>query len=227
VYRGLAEPKLNFFPEPNPYYNPEIKLEYLYDPERALELLASIGMKRDSSGTLRDAQQRPVVFDLAIQSDSAVGADIVSIIMTELAQVGITVNIRVTDFQKLVDQLFTTFDWQSLVMALSGSNIFPTQGSNVWPSDGNLHLWYPLQESPATEWEARIDYLFNEGTYTLDRDKARIFWDEYQKIILEQCPLIYLLRPRSFTALRNRWDFSNVYYDNLNGFESSHIFLAP
>ncbi|MDR2068924.1 MAG: ABC transporter substrate-binding protein [Spirochaetaceae bacterium] len=227
VYRGLAEPKLNFFPEPNPYYNPEIKLRYLYDPGRALELLESIGMKRDGSGTLRDDRERPVTFDLTIQSGSTISTDIASIIMAELSQVGITVNIRVVDFQKMVEQMFTTFEWQSMLMRLSGSNIFPTQGSNVWPSDGNLHLWYPLQESPATEWEARIDYLYNEGAYTLDRDKARMFWNEYQEIILEQCPVIYLLRPRSFSALRNRWDLSNVYYDNLHGFETTHIFLKP
>jgi peptide/nickel transport system substrate-binding protein len=227
VYRGLAEPKLNFFPEPNPYYNGEIALEYLYDPGRALELLESIGMKRDSAGTLRDDRQRPVTFDLTIRSESTISADIASIIMTELSQAGITVNIRVVDFQKMVEQLFTTFDWQSMVMGLSGSTIFPTQGSNVWPSDGNLHLWYPLQESPATEWEARIDYLYNEGAYTLDRDKARTLWNEYQEIILEQCPVIYLLRPRSFYALRNRWDLSNVYYDNLQGLQTTHIFLKP
>ncbi|MDR2258788.1 MAG: ABC transporter substrate-binding protein, partial [Treponema sp.] len=225
VYRGLAEPKYNFFPEPNPYYNPGIQLEYRYDPERALELLESIGMKRDLFGTLRDEKRRAVKFDLTIRSESTINSDIASIIMSELSKVGIKVNIRVIDFQKMVEQLFTTFEWQSMIMGLSGSNIFPTQGSNVWPSDGNLHLWYPLQESPATDWEARVDYLYNEGAYTIDREKAQAIWDEYQKIILEQCPVIYLLRPRTFSALRDRWDFSNVYYDNLNGFETTHMFL--
>jgi peptide/nickel transport system substrate-binding protein len=227
VYRGLAEPKLDFFPEPNPYYNPEITLDYRYDLDRALALLESIGMKRDLFGTLRDDRRRPVTFDLTIRSESAVNNDIASIIMTELSKAGIKLNIRTVDFQKMVEQLFTTFEWQSMLMGLSGSDIFPTQGSNVWPSDGNLHLWYPLQESPATEWEARVDYLYHEGAYTLDREEARLLWDEYQGIILEQCPLIYLLRPRSFFALRNRWDLSNVYYDNLNGIESSYMFLKP
>ncbi|MDR3161042.1 MAG: ABC transporter substrate-binding protein [Spirochaetaceae bacterium] len=227
VYRGLAEPKYDFFPDPNPYYNPDITLEYRYDPQRALALLESIGMKRDPAGTLRDEKDRPVSFDLTIRSESVVNSDIASIIMTELSAVGIKVNIRTVDFQKLVEQLFTTFDWQSTLMGFSGVTIFPTQGSNVWPSDGNLHIWYPLQESPATEWEARIDFLYNEGAYTLDRDKARLFWDEYQAIILEQCPVIYLLRPRSFFAIRNRWDLSNVYFDNLNGIETSALFLKP
>jgi peptide/nickel transport system substrate-binding protein len=106
-----------------------------------------------------------------------------------------------------------------------GAPLFPTQGSNVWPSSGNLHLWHPLQKSPATDWEARIDYLYNEGSYTIDKEKARIFWDEYQRILLEQCPIIYLVRPRSFFALNGRWDFSNFYYDNTRGSDTEWLFL--
>ncbi|MDR2404292.1 MAG: ABC transporter substrate-binding protein [Spirochaetaceae bacterium] len=227
VYRGLAEPKLDFFPEPNPFYNPAITNRYTYDPARALEILEQAGFKRDESGVLRDREGSKVEFDLTIQSDSTVYSDIASIIMTELAEAGITVNIRATDFQKIVEQLFSTFEWDSVLMALSGSNIFPSQGSNVWPSSGNLHMWYPQQERPATDWEARIDYLHNEGTYTIDEEKARGYWDEYQRIILEELPLIHLVRSRSFFALQNRWDMTNVYYDNLNGAEINYIFLKP
>jgi peptide/nickel transport system substrate-binding protein len=224
AYRGLAEPKLDFFPPPNPYYNPGIVLEYQYDPQRALELLKSAGFTRDIRGRLRDAKGRHVEFDLSSAADNTVTTDIVSIIVDELGKVGIKVNIRATDFQKMVEQLTSTYDWQSIIIGL-GTNFFPTQGSNVWPSDGNLHLWHPLQEKPHTDWEARIDYLYNEGSYTIDQEKASVIWDEYQRLILEQCPIIYLMRSRSFWALQNRWDFSNVYYDNLNGAETTHIFL--
>jgi peptide/nickel transport system substrate-binding protein len=224
VYRGLAEAKLSFFPEPNPYYNPDITLDYLYDPGRAVELLASIGIKQDSQGVMRDGQNRAVEFDLSIQSDATTTADTASIIMDEAAKIGIKINIRAVDFQKLVEQLTGTYDWSSIIM-LFGPAIFPTQGSNVWPSAGNLHLWYPLQETPATDWEARVDYLYNEGSYTIDREKARALWDEYQRILLEQCPVIYLSRPRSFYAIRNRWDFTNLYFDNLNSLETSFIYL--
>jgi peptide/nickel transport system substrate-binding protein len=224
VYRGLAEPKLDFFPSPNPYYNPNIRLEYLYNPGRALTLLASIGLTRDRSGIMRDASGTAVEFDLSISSDVVTIADIASIIADEAGKIGIKINIRTLDFQKLVEQLTATYDWSSLIIGL-GSNFFPTQGSNVWPSTGNLHLWHPLQQKPATDWEARIDYLYNEGSYTIDREKAQKIWDEYQRLILEQCPVIYLMRQRSFFALRNRWDFTNFYYDNLNGVESRRIFL--
>jgi peptide/nickel transport system substrate-binding protein len=225
VYRGLAEPKTGFFPEPNPYYNPAIQLSYLYDRHRAETLLASIGINRDRKGIMRDSAGRPVEFDLTIRSDSTIYSDIASIIRDELSQIGITATIRILDFQKQVEQLFTTFEWDSMLIGLSGANIFPSQGSNVWPSPGNLHFWNPNQAQPATEWEARVDYLYNEGCYTIDREKAQAIWDEFQTIILEQCPAISLLRSRSFFALRNRWDFTNVYYDNLNGAETTHVFL--
>jgi peptide/nickel transport system substrate-binding protein len=225
VYRGLAEPMFYLFPEPNPYYNPDITLEYRYDPRRAGELLASIGIKPGANGVMRDAQGRAVEFDLTIRSDSGVNNDIASIIRDELSKAGIKVNIRILDFQKLVDQLMGTFEWDSMIIGLSGSGIFPSQGSNVWPSSGNLHLWNPNQETPATEWEARLDRLYNEGCYTINREKAAAIWDEFQRILLEQCPIIYLMRSRGFWALQNRWDMTNVYYDNRNGAETAWVYL--
>jgi peptide/nickel transport system substrate-binding protein len=225
VYRGLAQPKLNIFPEPNPYYNPSLTLQYLFDTERALELLSSIGIRQDRRGIMRDWKNRRVEFDMSIRSESSVYQDIASIIRADLSKIGIKVNIRVLDFQKQVQQLFTTFDWDSTLMGLTGSNIFPSQGSNVWPTTGNLHMWHPNQITPATEWEARIDYLYNEGKFTIEAARAREIWDEFQSIMLEQCPMIYLMRSRGFWALNNRWDLSNVYYDNLNGAETTYIFL--
>jgi len=224
TYRGLADPKYSFFPEANQYYNPDITLQYRYDPKKALSLLKKCGMKQNDKGIMCDANGTPVEFDLSLAATSTVANDIAQIISDECGKAGIKVNVRQIDFQKLVESLTSSYDWQSVIIRL-GSNLFPSQGSNVWPSDGNLHLWYPLQEKPATEWEARVDYLYNEGCYTNDHAAAAAIWDEYQKIILEQCPVIYLVRARSFFAVRDEWDLTNVYYDNLNGAKTDYVFL--
>ncbi len=224
TYRGLADPTYFFFPPPNPFYNPDITLQYRYDTQRALQLLESIGFDRRADGFLYDNQGVKVEYDLTIPSANTVVNDVAQIIADECAAIGITVHVRQTDFQKVIEMLTATYDWQAVIIGL-GTAMFPSQGSNVWPSDGNLHLWHPLQQEPATEWEARIDYLYNEGCYTLDQAAAKQMWDEYQQIILEQCPVIYLLRSRGFAAVRNRWDFSNLYYDNLNGLMTNWVFL--
>jgi len=225
TYRGLAEPKYGFFPEANAFYNEEILLEYRFSHAKADALLKSAGFARKDDGFLYDCDGNRVEFNLEITSSSPVYSDIAQIIADECKKAGITVNVRQTDFQKIVEELTSTFDWQSLMIGLSGGAIFPTQGSNVWLSSGNLHMWYPLQETPATEWEARVDYLYKEGRSISDVEKARPYWEEYQRIILENCPVIYLVRSRSFYAINNRWDLSNVYFDNMVGNETTHVFL--
>ncbi len=224
TYRGLAEPKYSFFPEANPYYNENITLKYKFSYDKANELLQKCGFTKKADGFYYDEKDNKIEFDLTIPSSNTVLNDIGQILVDECSKVGVTINIRQTDFQKVVEMLTATYDWQSVFIGL-GSNLFPSQGSNVWPSNGNLHLWHPLQEHPATDWEARVDYLYNEGSYTIDKNKAKEIWDEYQTILLEQCPVIYLLRSRNFRALSNRWDFSNVYFDNKNGLMTENIFL--
>ncbi len=225
TYRGLAEPKYTFFPPANRYYNEEIILQYRYSHVHAQKLLASAGFEKKEDGFLYDEKGNKVEFDLTIASSNNIYSDIAQIITDECKKEGITVNVRQTDFQRLVEQLTSTYDWQSLMIGLSGGTIFPTQGSNVWVSSGNLHMWHPLQKEPATEWEKRIDWLYNEAACIVEPEKAKPYWDEYQSIILEQCPVIYLVRGRSFYAINNRWDLSNVYYDNVVGAETSHVYL--
>lgn len=224
TYRGLAQPKYDFFPECNAFYNKDIELDFKYDLKRALELLKKVGFYQDDEGILFDEKNRRVEFDLTINSSASIFNDIALILMDELSKVGIKLNIRQTDFQKIIEMLTSTYDWQSVFIGF-GASLFPSQGSNVWPSNGNLHLWHPLQKEASTEWEKRIDYLYNEGNYTIEREKAKEIWDEYQSIILEQCPIIYLVRPRSFFAIRSKWNLDNVYFDNANGSVTEWIFL--
>ncbi len=226
TYRGLGAPKLSFFPEANKYYDEKITLQYVYNHEHAQKLLAEAGFSKHEDGFLYDSKDRKVTFDLTIASSNAIVSDISQIIVDECKKEGITVIPRPTDFQKLVDQLMGTYDWQSVIIGLGGGSIFPTQGSNVWVSAGNLHLWYPLQEEPATDWEARVDYLYHKANCITDYDEAKPYWDEYQSIFLEQCPIIYLTRTRSFMALQNRWSMENVYYDNKNGAVTDYLYLA-
>ena len=224
TYRGLGDPCYSFFAKPNAFYDEKINLKYRYNVEQAKELLAKAGIKPDAKGVMRDWDNVPVEFDLTINASSSTTSDIAQIIADECSLVGIKVNVRQTDFQKIVEMLTSTYDWQSLILNLSGGSIFPSQGSNVWVSYGNLHLWYPLQPKPATEWEARVDWLYNNASYTIDKVQAKKYWDEYQEIYLEQCPIIYLVSSRSFYAIQNKWNQENFYYDNMYGARTEYVF---
>ena len=223
VYRGLAAGAYHFFAVANPFFNPDISLRYTYDPNAALEKLASIGMERDEQGIMRDRGGAAVEFTINMGVEHNVGIEIATLFADELSSVGITANVRPIDFSALTDRLTATYDWDAVLLAFSGSNYWPSSGSNIWPSDGNLHLWHPLQREPATAWEARIDHLYNEGQFTSAEDRRREIYDEFQRIILEELPVIYTVHPFSFQATRDRW--GNVYYDTLGGSEFPWIYL--
>ncbi|MCG8481141.1 MAG: ABC transporter substrate-binding protein, partial [Spirochaetales bacterium] len=223
VYRGLASPVRYLFIPPNPMFNPEITLEYTYDPERAIALLESIGISRGDDGLMYDRDGNHIEFSINMSVEGTVWVDVATIFADELEQVGITLNVRPIDGHALIERLTSTYDWDAVIIAL-GANFWPSGGANVWPSWGNLHLWHPLQDEPATEWEARIDFLYNEGRFTYDEALRRQIYDEYQRIILEQLPVIYTVHPLSFLAVRDRWE--NVYYDTLGSIETQRLFLG-
>ncbi len=222
VYRGLAEPALHFFARANPYFDESIRQRFTYDPERARALLAEIGIRPNAGGLMEDAAGNHVEFNIHVGAENNVGIDVMNIFADELKAIGITGNVRPVDFQKLVEMLTSTYDWHVATASL-GTNYWPEGGSNVWRSKGNFHLWHPLQEEPATEWEARVDYLYNEGRFTIDAEKAKAIYDEYQRLLLDQVPKMYLVHPLSFVAVHNKW--GNVFYDTLGGLNSDYFYL--
>ncbi len=223
VYRGLAVPALDFFARPNPFYDEKIRQQYTYDPKRAVQLLGEIGIKRNTQGVMADAKGSPIEFEINMGAENNVGIDVGTIFADELKAVGINARVRPIDFQKLVEMLTSTYDWQVVLVTLPGGNYWPSGGINVWLSGGNFHFWHPLQQKPASGWEARVDRLYNEGRFTLDKAKAKGIYDEFQRILLDEVPLMYTVHPLSFLAVRNKWD--NVYYDTLNGLDMRFVFL--
>jgi len=222
VYRGLGEPAIYFFAKPNPYFDEKISQRFLYDPSKAIQLLEEIGIKKNKESLMIDREGNKIEFELTMAASNNIGIEMANIFSDELKNIGINAKVRPIDFQKIVDMITNTYDWQSTMVGL-GENYWPSQGSNVWPSKGNFHIWYPLQKKPVTEWEARIDYLYNEGRFTIDKDKAKIIYDEYQQLILDQCPVIYLVYPMSFVAYKNKW--GNIFYDTLNGTDIAYVYL--
>lgn len=68
-----------------------------------------------------------------------------------------------------------------------------------------MHLWYPSQESPATDWEARVDQLMSEVNQELDETRRRALYFEVQDILAEQQPIIMLIAQSWYFGLGNEW----------------------
>ncbi len=203
VMNGLGYPQIAAMsPAAMTFYNPDVPT-YEYDLDMSRSLLADAGYKdRDGDGILEDPQGNTISFDLITNSGNSTRENMGLIIQADLKKVGIEVNFAPMDFNTLVTRLNKSYDWEALLLGLTGGTE-PESGRNVWVSSGSLHLWHPQQKTPQTDWEAAIDSLFNAGVQELDLERRKEIYRHWQTIVAEQVPIIYTSLPAYVTAVRN------------------------
>ncbi|MEI8012288.1 MAG: ABC transporter substrate-binding protein [Candidatus Omnitrophota bacterium] len=179
--------------------------KYDYSLEAARGLLAEMGCAdKNNDGILEDAEGRPLEFNLYTNADNTERVDAAAIIRSDLERAGMKVNLQLVEFNTLVAKLTSTCDWDAVILGLTGG-IDPHFGQNVWRSSGQLHMWHPRQQAPATAWEKRIDDIFTAGVKEFDEGKRKSLYDEYQKIVVEELPVIYTALGARLVAVKNRF----------------------
>lgn len=137
----------------------------------------------------------------------------------DLEDLGMKVNFKPIEFNSLVNKMVSTLDWDMVVMGLTGSPLEPNGGKNVWMSNGTLHMFNQRLEkdmnSKRLPWETRIDYLYEQGALAINFEDRKKYYDEYQEIVYEQKPFIYIYSPIRIVAIRNK--FKNIFPTTLGG----------
>ncbi len=215
VMNGLGYPQdSSMSPSAGFYYNPNV-IKYRYNIEKAKAILSEAGFKdRNGDGFIEDSKGNTVKFNLYTNSGALERIQIAGIIRHDLELLGMDVNFQVLEFNTLVSKLTGNFDFDAIIIGLTGG-IEPHFGKNVWMSSGQLHMWYPRQETPQTKWEKRIDEIFTQGVQELNEDKRKILYDEYQLIVSQQLPMIYTALSSSLYAVRNK--FGNLHPTSYGG----------
>ena len=225
VYNGLAKPLYTPITEANrPYYLEGYYPEYPYDLEKAKELLESIGFRdRDGDGILEDEEGHRLKFTLITNAGNKERETIGNIIKEDLKKIGVEVHFQPIDFNSLVSRLTSPpYEWEAVIIGLTGS-IDPHFGRNVWHSSGSLHMWYPRQEKPATEWEAEVDRLMDRGAVELDPRKRVEIYRKAFRIITEKQPMIFIATPESLMAIYDK--FENLFPTVWGWYEENRLFL--
>ena len=203
AFDGLGYPQwASISPAAGVFHNPDVR-RYAHDVEEANRLLDSLGWRdRDGDGFREDEEGNAITFTIATNEDNTVRADVLAHIHEDLRAVGIRAEFELRDFGELVGQLTATYDWEAIVIGLTGGTE-PHGGIGIWHSSEPLHLWNPNQAEPSTPWEAEIDGLYIEGSQELDREKRVGLYQRAQAIAAENLPLIYTALPERLSAVRN------------------------
>lgn len=218
IANGLAEPL--FTPETlnSIFLNKNLK-GYDKDIEKSKELLKKSGFHWDKAGHLIDKFGNHVEFDLYTNAGNTEREAIGVMVKQDLEDLGMKVNFKPIEFNSLVNKLMATLDWDMVIMGFTGSPLEPNGGKNVWLSDGTLHIFNQRLEkdlnSKRYPFEKRLDYLYTQGALATKFEDRKKYYDEYQAIVYDEKPLIYIYSPIRIVALRNK--FKNIYPTSLGG----------
>ncbi len=203
VQHGQGYPQWSSIsPAAGDFHNPDVR-RYEYDPARANEILDELGWTdSDGDGVREDAAGNPIEFTLVTNTGNTVRQTTTELIQQGMEAIGLAVDYQAIEFGDLVTQLTATYDWQTMVIGFTGGSE-PHDSTNLWHSSGNLHLWHPGQDSPATDWEAEIDALFVSASQELDHAERVAQYHRVQEIVAENVPLVYTTVPERLTAVRN------------------------
>ncbi|MCW8965558.1 MAG: ABC transporter substrate-binding protein, partial [Candidatus Pacearchaeota archaeon] len=215
VMNGLGYPQWSpMAPSEGYFFKPDVA-QYPYDIQKARELLKEVGFKdSDDDGILEDKNGRMLEFTFVTNSGNVVRGRIAEIIRKDLETLGCKVHFQQLEFNSLIQKVDNPpFEWDAVLLGLTGG-VEPHFGKNVWHSSGTLHMWYPRQKKPATPWEAEIDSLFDLGVKIVDTEKRKEIYDQWQKVVAEQLPMIYTVLPERILCVANKFGNLNP---SLNG----------
>ncbi len=195
----------------SPWINKNLK-GFPQDLNYAASLLQKSGFTKKDDGFLYDKDGNKVEFTLLAASGGTFYEALLNNITNDLKKLGMKVDSQMIDFNILIDKMNNSLDWEAAISGLGGGDpLEPNNSKNVYASDGRLHMFDQrlpdksgkITVTDARPWEKRLDEIFNEGAETLDNTKRRALYDEYQKIVYDETPFIYLVSPMTIIGARN------------------------
>ncbi len=222
VYAGRATAQFGPISPANKFFYNANTRKYPYDLARAEALLREAGFAKGADGVLRDSGGTIVEFIMSTNSGNQDREAIGNLVRQDLTKLGMRVTFAPEAFNTLVGKLTGTFQWEAIIIGLTGG-LEPHTSQNIWKTTGSLHMWWPRQERPQTDWEAEVDRLFDQAATTIDQNRRKQLYNRYQEIIAENSPLIYFTATLTQPAFRNTlanfspsplafFDIETIYY---------------
>jgi peptide/nickel transport system substrate-binding protein len=207
VYVGRAEPLYSFVTPADKYWYTDDVMKYSYDPARARQMLADVGLKdSDGDGILEDSEGHKLEINVYVNSTNSQRVATAAFLTKNLQDIGIKLNTQAVTLGAVNSLMTESFTFDALILGWQGGvPPGPTNSKNTLLSSGNTHACFPNQTKPSTEWEARVDQLMHEIDAEPDAAVRKQKFAEVQRIYSEQLPEINLIVQKEAVAFKKKF----------------------
>ena len=186
-------------------------LTYPYNPRRSIEILNSIGYKRDNNNKLINGQGE-LKFELLIEEGSYFHEMIARLIAIDLGELGINVIPVPVTAQQLFQRL-ATGKFQAAINHFVYDPLFSEQAiRSFYYYELKRSNPFPLFQNP------QVEHLLKSSEMIFQKGRITPIMHRIQYLLSEQAPCIYLFfEDRMFCAISHRFEnYRHVYIEEGN-----------
>ncbi len=197
IWLGYGKLATGPFPPDSWAYNPNVS-PYPYDPEKAKQLLAQGGWTPGQDGILQKNGTR-FEFTVITNQGNDERKKSAEIIQSNLARIGIKVNIQILEWQALLHQYIDKKKFEAIIL-----------GWGLGQDPDAYDIWYS-QKTKEGEFNfvsynnPKVDQLLIEGRKTCNQEKRKKIYQEIHALIADDQPYTFLYYPQALPILAKRF----------------------
>ncbi len=198
VLLGLGKPATGPFKPGTWPYNGNVKT-YNFDQQKAKDLLREAGWKDINGDGVLEKDGKPFVFELVTNQGNETRQKCAEIIQRQLAEVGITVKIRILEWASFVNDFIGKRRFDAVIM-----------GWTI-PSDPDAYdVWHSSKTAPEelnfiSYKNTEADEMLERGRSTFDQRERKKYYDRFQEILAEEQPYTFLYVPDALIIINSRF----------------------
>jgi len=198
VLLGLGKPATGPFKPETWAYNGNVKT-YNFNPQKARELLKDAGWQDINGDGVLEKDGKPFVFELVTNQGNETRQKCAEIIQRQLAEVGITVKIRILEWAAFVNDFINKRRFDAVLM-----------GWTIPPDPDAYDVWHSSKTSPEelnfiSYKNSEVDDLLEKGRNTFDQKERKKYYDRFQEILAEDQPYTFLYVPDALIIISKRF----------------------
>jgi peptide/nickel transport system substrate-binding protein len=197
VLLGYGTPCTGPFPPESWAYNENIQ-DIEHNPEKALQLFREAGWEKGKGGLLHKDGE-PFEFTVLTNQGNDARIKAAQIIKENLKDVGITMNIKVLEWQALLHEFIDKKRFQAVIMGWALSR--DPDLYDIWHSSKTREGEFNFISYKNEE----VDRLLLEGRRSFDLEKRKKIYQRIHAILADEQPYTFLYVPDALPVLHKRF----------------------